>query len=383
MRACEDGVASAQKHFDQIDGVYMKPRTKRLLNLVLIVAPILIILVIGFSDPDLGSAIEALSHLGLRWVLLSILAYLGFVGMDAASIHYFLRKQGYRLSFGYIYYVSVLGQYYSNITPGATGGQPMQIYYLHKQGIPTGIATSALVVRFISFQAMLSIIGTVLWIAYGPFVAENLEGAKWLLIVGYVYNTLMVTLLIAVVFCRPVIQWGIGLAVRIGAKLRLLKKPEESKARWLQAAQTFHDSVHLIVKKPLQVLVQLLFGGLQLMLLMSVIWFVYCGLGLKGATYGQLTTLSVMEYLSAAYAPMPGASGAQEGVFSLYFSHVFPDGVRFAALLLWRFFTYYFSLLVGGLVVLAVGLRSGKSLKEIRGEETQRIEQVIEPTDRH
>ena len=343
----------------------MKPRTRRIINFALIIGTLAIVLIIGITDQDIGSAMDALRGLGLQWALLCLACYMAFVTMDAASIHYFLRNQGCRLSFGYVFYVSIVGQYYSNITPGASGGQPMQIYYLHERGIPTGVATSALVVRFISFQAMLSVIGTVMWIAYGPFIAEHLGGNIWILIVGYTYNTLMITLLIVIVLRRSVINWLVNLVVKIGSRLRLIKQPESTQQRWLHAASTFHDSLQLIIHKPGQLAVQFLLGGAQLVFLMSVIWFVYCGLGLSGMTWGQLTSLSVMEYLSAAYAPLPGASGATEGVFSLYFNSVFPGGNLLAALLLWRFFTYYFSLILGAVTVTVGGIRSGKTLREV------------------
>ena len=90
--------------------------------------------------------------------------------------------------------------------------------------------------------------------------------------------------------------------------------------------------------------------GLQLLSLMAVIPFVYHAFSLTGASYGQLTTLGIMLYTSAAYTPLPGASGAQEGVFALYFAQIIPDGIRVMALLLWRFFTYSLSLIVGAVV---------------------------------
>lgn len=68
-------------------------------------------------------------------------------------------------------------------------------------------------------------------------------------------------------------------------------------------------------------------------------------------------TLGIMQYISAAYTPLPGASGAQEGVFALYFGLLFPDGIRFIALLLWRFFTFYITLILGALLSLFRGLK--------------------------
>ena len=46
----------------------------------------------------------------------------------------------------------ILGRYFDNITPSAVGGQPYQIYYLHKNKVPAGVATSLPVVCFFMQQ---------------------------------------------------------------------------------------------------------------------------------------------------------------------------------------------------------------------------------------
>ncbi len=342
----------------------MKSGKKKLLNFLLIFGTLGIVLFFSFQNQSFEEVLGAVSAMDLRWILLCIVFYLGFLVADSLSIQYFLRRQGYRVTWGYGFFVSVAGQYYSNITPGATGGQPMQVYYLHQRYIPTGVATSALVVRFFSFQLMLSVIGTVLWIGYGPFVAEHLGGHRWILIMGYVYNVASVSAVVMLSLWRTPVRKVTRLVVKLGHRLRFIRHPEETEAKWLNAVETFHESIAILTRRPLDLLVQLLIGAGQLLCYMSIIWCIYRGLGLRTYRWVHLVTLHIMEYLSAAYAPLPGASGAQEGVFSLYFGRVFPGSTNVAAMLLWRFFTYYFSLVFGALVMVLYGLHSGKSLKE-------------------
>ena len=58
-------------------------------------------------------------------------------------------------------------------------------------------------------------------------------------------------------------------------------------------------------------------------------------------------TMGVLLYIAASYTPLPGASGAQEGGFASIFRTIFPDAHLFVALLIWRFSTYYLTVLVG------------------------------------
>ena len=129
----------------------MKSGKKKLLNFLLIFGTLGIVLFFSFQNQSFEEVLGAVSAMDLRWILLCIVFYLGFLVADSLSIQYFLRRQGYRVTWGYGFFVSVAGQYYSNITPGATGGQPMQVYYLHQRYIPTGVATSALVAVVLAF----------------------------------------------------------------------------------------------------------------------------------------------------------------------------------------------------------------------------------------
>ena len=330
----------------------MKGSRKRIINMALILGTLAVVLVIGISDNSIGEAWEAVKRMSLAWVILAVVCYCCYLMMDAVAIHFFLKRQGYRVSFLRLCFISVVGQYYSNITPGASGGQPMQIYYLYQDRVPTAIATSAIAMRFFCFQFMLSFFAALFWILFGGFINEHVGAQKWILIVGFCYNAVMVTLVTSLALCTPMIKKLIAFAVKIAAKFHWVKKPHElsEKAN------------------------QLIIGGLQLIALMSVIYCIYRGLGLVEESYIHLVALHVMEFISAAYAPLPGASGASEGVFSMYFGKIFPDGYSFAALLLWRFFTYYISLIMGVVVVMIQGVREGKTFKEVTREGDQVLE---------
>ena len=80
--------------------------------------------------------------------------------------------------------------------------------------------------------------------------------------------------------------------------------------------------------------------------------FTYYALGQRGTPWIHLLTLGFLLFVSASYTPLPGASGAQEGGFLLYFQGIFRDGTIGLGLLIWRFFTYYLWLITGVIAVL-------------------------------
>ncbi|MBE5803503.1 MAG: flippase-like domain-containing protein [Clostridiales bacterium] len=338
----------------------MKPRTKKILNFAFIFGTLAVVLLVGFNGQEMSGAIAALKSIGPEWIVLCLLAWASYLLFDSLSLHHFLKTQGQSISLASSIFVSLSGMYYSNITPGATGGQPMQVYYLKKRSVPIGIGTSALTVKLFAFQFMLAVLGTVLWIAYREYIALQLGNNIWILIIGYVYNVIVVAFTVLMATNKRLVRFVVLLFIKAGAKLRLIKDPSATQARWEDVIDTFHNSVMMIARRPMDLVVQLLLATVQILSLMAVTFFIYHAFRLTGSDYGQITALGVMLYTSAAYTPLPGASGAQEGVFALYFSQVFPDGIRLMALLLWRFFTYYITLIVGAIVSVANGFRSGK-----------------------
>ena len=260
----------------------MNPRLKKILNFVFIFGTLGVVLLIGVNGEEMSGAVDALKSVAPLWIALCAVAYGGYVLMDALSVHYYLRKQGYPITVGYALYVAICGLYYSNITPGATGGQPMQVYYLTKRNVPIGIGTLALTVKFFSFQFMLAVYSTVLWIAYGSYVAACVGSNMWILIVGYVYNMFSVSLVVLMAINKRLVWAIIKLLVRIGAKFRLCKHPEATLTKWEDVLDTFHSSVMSLREHPGELMVQLLIGGAQLIALMTVTFFIYKGFELAG-----------------------------------------------------------------------------------------------------
>ena len=345
----------------------MKASTKRILNFALIIGTLLLVFILGFSNNELQSAGDVLKAASPVWLALCVLAYGIFLFLDGLSVYYFLRRQKHPVTLRYAFYVGVMGQYYSSITPGASGGQPMQVYYLKKKQVPLGVASSALTVKFFSYQLMVMIMATVFWILKADVVTAQLQGASvTLLIAGYVIHSFSVVLVLLLAVSKPLVRFIIAVVIKVGAKLRLIKHPSDAVSKSEGILSSFHASVTMLRSRPGELLVMLLINGLQALCYMAVPAIVHHALGLSGTDHSTLLAMAIFLYLSASYMPLPGASGAQEGGFMLFFKGMFPAGTIFMGMLIWRFVTYYL-LLIGGAVITVIqaarGLRKGKKEK--------------------
>ena len=339
-----------------------KTNWQRLFSFLFLLITFGVVLYVGFSGNDMEALGRALMNLSPVYLLACLGCWMLYILTDALAIHYFLRMQGKKIKLWQSLHAAMTGVYYSNVTPGATGGQPMEMYRLNKYGVSIGISGSGMTVKFIVFQAVLLLTGAVLWLIHAPFVAAHTEGSKWFVLLGYVVNFFSIGILVLMAISRRAVLWVIDNCISIGAKLRLCKNPEASRQKWQNHCESFLSSVQLVIRHPKEVLIQCLIALAQLMSLMLVIISIYYALGLSGVSAGQLITMGVLLYIGASYTPLPGASGAQEGGFAILFKGIFPDAQLFVALLLWRFSTYYLTILVGAVMTVIeniVSLRKG------------------------
>ena len=130
----------------------MNRTIKRVLSALVIIISITAVIIIAFSNPEMKNAWKALASMDLKWVLGLFLCWAAYAGFEGCGTWSYLRSKGYKINLGRVIGVALIGFYYSNITPSAAGGQPMQVNSLRKAGIPVAYGTTAVTIRFVSNQ---------------------------------------------------------------------------------------------------------------------------------------------------------------------------------------------------------------------------------------
>ena len=349
----------------------MNPKLKKILSAAFIVLSLSLVFIVAFSNPELGDAWQALQQMSWGWIGCLFLCWGFYVGFESLGTLIYLRRQGYTLSFWRSLGATLIGFYYSNITPGASGGKPMQVYTLRKAGVSVGYGTVAITVRFICNQFMACLISLVLFLVNRDFVYAQLGDAIWFVRIGWLINFAAVPLVLLSAFRRMFIQRVVQGLIGFLARIRLIREPETTIARVSEILDTYHTAMKELMRSAGRILVQLLCSALSMLGLMGTTVFVYCAFGQTGTALHRVLTLSALLFISASYTPLPGASGAQEGGFLLYFKGVFQNGTIGLALLIWRFFTYYLFLLIGALTLLLAKIPSRRAEKNKAREENR------------
>lgn len=339
----------------------MKASTKRFLSFAFLILTFVIVIYIGFKGNDPNQVFEVLRSLKPIWLLAFFACWLCYMLCETLSLYVFLKQQDVKISFFSLIKIAIIGNYYSNITPASTGGQPIQVYYLKKLNVPIGIGSSILTVKFFIFQLSVLSIASFFWIFNSQFVYERLQGRMWILYLGYFFNSISVVGVFALAINKRLVNFLSRSIIKLLHFLKIVKNKELAMHKVNKVFDSFSESVNMIRKNAMHLLVQYIITICQMLCMYSITVCLYWAFGKEGYSVFDIFTLVSLLYIGAAYTPLPGASGAQEGGFALFFRGIFPNAALFSALIIWRFFTYYLTLLAGILVSIKMFFKSKKS----------------------
>ena len=238
----------------------------------------------------------------------------------------------------------LLGKYYDNITPAAVGGQPFQIYYMHKNSrLPNGLATTIPIMGMMSGQIGFIIIAAVCFL-FGSLSINNavLIATACFGLLFYAFWPIVVMI---ATFLPKATTELITIGVKFLAKLHIVKKKKSTIAKAEYEVNEYAKSVKKILKtKGLFAKIVLLSVVFNFLVAM-IPFFVLTAFG--GDVDPLPCFVTTVAVTSAVYfVPTPGNAGAAEGTFFVVFSAL-STGYVFWAMLTWRFFSYYIYIIIG------------------------------------
>lgn len=255
--------------------------------------------------------------------------------------------------------VVMSGCFTGAVTPFHAGGVPAEIYFMHTYGISVAQATAVITAGSILCVLMFIIAMPPIFILAASKFNINM-GIQTVLIIGGIVA--MFTLLLIVCTMRDAHK----LATRI---LKITP-------RWLKNKDWFQRGVERLFKMIAEFSVNLRkiikYGKKHMAavgVLTAIMWsstlfipaFILWGLG-HPELFWKATIAQLMVSCLLPFMPVPGESGVAELTFSGIYAAFIPLNLVGVVALFWRFFTFYVSMFVSGIVFL-FALKDNKKLK--------------------
>ena len=336
---------------------------KSWLGLLMMAALMCVTGIVLFRGQPVSLLWACLKHLNPWFLLLGLALMFGYVGCEALCSRLILGRLGHKISYGHCLGYSFVGFYVSSITPSATGGQPAQIYYMSKDGIPAAHGALNMMLIAACYQVSALIWGGAVWMLFPAVRAVMGSGLGVFLLYG-AGMMMVLTLGMAMVMFLP------GPSRRICNKvlallqaLRILRNPKAARERLDRHLAEYARGAVCIRKNPGLVLRVLLLCVVQLGMLFSVPWAVYLAFGLQGQSWIQVAGLQALLTLAVCNLPLPGAVGPAEVGFVTAFTAVFGAQLVTPAMLVSRGISFYAFLLISFAVAVGVHVRTSREAR--------------------
>ena len=328
-------------------------RRRLLLNLLYILITFGVIIAYGMLNPEIKDISGVVSSLSPIWLLVGVGALLIYWLMDAVVLHMFLRCMQTPISLGRAFHVSMVGFYYSALTPFSSGGQPAQVLYLKQDGISVGKGTCVFSLKFIVFQVAVSSFFILGMLLRGPYIFEHYNHVFYLTLLGLVINVGLMILVIFVMVDKRRVGRFADKVLHLLGRIRLVKNLERAAETTHNMLNDFHNSASCANAHRPHMIIGSFISFFQLTCYYFITYCIYRAMGLAGTSALDIVILQAFLFLTVSFVPLPGAALASEGGFILFFGAVFPGAeLVYTATLVWRLLTYYSNLLVGGGFVL-------------------------------
>lgn len=254
--------------------------------------------------------------------------------------------------------VQLLGKFYDNVTPFAVGGQPMQIYYLHKKGYSGGVSSAVVLIKYFCNMTCMCLVSLLL-MACNTHVLGAIETdwarilihvAAW---VGLAVNMFLPLMVLFFVIFPKFAQKLASLVIGAGAKLKIVKDKEKTMTKALKTVNDFRTAFKIMAKKPAEFVALILFCLIEECLRFALPFFVmkmFNGIGSEAGFSTMITVMALNVFVtqSVCIIPTPGNSGAIESIGTIAFTAVITNaGVLGWSVLIWRFFVFYIYIIIG------------------------------------
>lgn len=326
---------------------------KKTFSIIFIVLSAIIMLFILFKNDDLINLFKVIKDINIKYIIIALSFIFIFWFIEATLIYALIlkftdRKKNLK-NFWLAMKVTMIGQYYSNITPMASGGQPVQLYILKDDNISLSNGTAILICKFLLFQIGVTIYSVCLALYKIKLLLNYYNSASLFVIAGLILNMIMLSTILLIAFNQQVLLKICEVIYNILFKIHIIKDTKKIMHKTVTFVEEYKESIGKLKQDYWFTIKMYAVSFLQLTVYFSTTFFVYKSLNLNESSILDIICLQSFLYMAVSFIPTPGTAGASEIGFMLLFGHLFSANIISTALLLWRGINYYFSLIFSGI----------------------------------
>ena len=323
------------------------------LNIILIVIIAFIVIFFSLKD-DFNGAINYFKNINYLWILVAVLFMIANIFFQSLSQYRFLKEVDPNYKFLSCFRLMCMAMFFNAITPFSSGGQPFEMYLLSKEGIKVSDSLNALIQNFITYQFGLIFTGTVVIVINAIFkILPDSLLLKKIVLIGYFANVIVMGLIIFFSRAKKVNTKLFSKLIKFIFHFKFIKNREEKEEEFLKYLDDFYNSTAIMKNNKKNTILSFIFNLISLCFLYLIPVFVFYALGNYELSFENSFIASAFTFLIGSFVPIPGATGGLEYGFVDFFKVFISNATLLSAgMLLWRLITYYFSMFLGGIILM-------------------------------
>jgi len=331
-----------------------KSKIKVVLNILLLLSLIILVLYFSLKDNfhEVVNEVKKLNPIFLIISVLLVIAYRYFIGLSLHHLTKVNTKEN-KLPKYNAFKVSLATMFFNGITPFATGGQPMQLYYFKKEGISLTKSTNIILQNSILYQIALMIMGAFAIIANKTMgiLPEN-NVLKHLVTIGFIVNGAVCVFLLIITFGKKISKFILNKGLSILSKLRIVKNVKEKREGLNDYINKFYENGQILLKDKKSIIQIIIYNILALVSLYIIPLVIIYGMGnFKSINALEVLVASSYVMVMGSFVPTPGGTGGLEYGFINFYGYFITGSNLTATMIIWRSITYYIGMILGGLFV--------------------------------
>lgn len=342
-------------------------------NYVIFILVAIITCYIIYKEVDFKEFVDVIQHSSFGYLALAILFLFLYWLMEAFMLQMLIKFEYPDETFGHAFSLMMIGQYYNQVTPSSSGGQPLQLLEMKTKGISLGFGTAVLVQKYALYQLSVTLIGIIGALFNIKLIMSWPPLGIVLLAIGITINLIGSILIILVALNPKIASTILRWLINVGAKLRLIK----NKKKWFKRVDNFVNDYKVAIgalkDRVKETIFLFAFNLLAIIVYYTITYWIYRSLGLSSFSVWKIVLIQSVLYLMIAFVPLPGAAGGAELGFAIVFGAIFGAAISSVALITWRIITFYFILLFGAVYIgirsLLIGKRKPEKLKKKNSDE--------------
>ncbi|SDB37023.1 hypothetical protein SAMN02910298_01784 [Pseudobutyrivibrio sp. YE44] len=311
---------------------------------------------------SIETLMKKISEADTKWITAAIISTACYVIFEAVALCSILKGIGYKqnINRGLIYSTSDV--YFSAITPSATGGQPASAFFMLKDGVPAGVASAALILNLMMYNAAIIFLGIVaIIIAPRSFIGFGIA-AKVLIILGFVGLSLLTVLFFSILRNSKKVFSVIRRILNFLASKKIIHRLEPRLQKLTKIEADYKNCAKLMAGKTRIMFKAFFWNVLQRASQIIVPALVYISLGGKCSLVKMLFSKQCLINIGYNYVPIPGALGIADYLMIDGFSSIMFKDAAFELDMISRGLTFYICVTLSGLITL-LGYLKGRHKK--------------------